>query len=444
MDQVPVIVAPDAEALIGLLDGRAGERLAVRLPSRLVAGLDDATASRLPGTAWTYLVAGIGDPVLAALPPTSQQLQIGRDIEALTAHGVTDLTGLVARGWDQSLAALFAGAGISNVAVGGGALGEPMVTDHHGAVVTILPLIETAGGPVILTPAGTPPRGQPPPDRAWAAAIDGNPEAAILYRKMLRVASQLGERAPAEALDSLLEAQAASWYQDWSDLGPAHGLLVRAAARLDQERRRGAEWSEVTQLDWDADGLMEVEVQTAALAMVLDPGDGTIPVVDHKRAGRSLSYVPGEGPWQLARLLTGESATRQRFELGAVEETRHAVVVRLTSTELALALTITGEGLVWEYEPQGRPGFDRFGSELVVAFSGPVKMRVDGGQWRPVEHPTAATGHRFRFDDGAGQMLVALDQPGDLFVHATGSGLVAWINWPVRPGSFRLTVSLPG
>lgn len=422
---------------------RAKEPLAIRLPGYLLIELSDPARAALPRTAWTFLVGGWTDPILASLPESSRALQVGREIDELTALGLTELVGYVPFGWEPQLAALFAVNGIDQVAVGSvPALAKSFVTDHLGQVVAVLPLHDQP--PTIVTSDGRPDRSQLPVDRAWARQIDANPEAALLYRKMLRLATRWPERPPAEAVDLLLEAQAASWYLSATDRTRAHTALTLARRRLDQERRLGADWTKITQLDWDADGVGEVHVENRDLSLVIDPVEGLIKTVDLKTTGRPVSYLPGEPPWRIGRVLSDGEPRRLPFELEAVEEARDQITVRMSHPHLAVDLGVKGTNLTFDYRPLMELGFDRLGPELVLAFDHPVRMRVDGGAWLDIGEPDAHPGHRFRFDDGRSQILISLAQPGDLFVTGADHGVVVWVNWPVNPGEYRATVSLTG
>lgn len=422
---------------------RSDEALAIRLPGHLLIGLSDPVRAGLARTAWTFLVGGWTDPILASLPESSRTLQVGREIEELTALGLTELVGYVPFGWEPQLAALFAANGLGQVAVGSvPALAKPGVTDHLGQVVTVLPLHDQP--PTMETAAGRPDRLQLPVDRAWARQIDANPETALLYRKMLRLANRWPERPPAEAVDLLLEAQAAHWYLTETNRNRAHTALTLARRRLDQERRLGADWTKISQLDWDADGVGEVHVENRDLSLVIDPVEGLIKTVDLKATGRPVSYLPGEPPWRIGRVLSDGEPRRLPFELEAVEEAKDQITVRMSHPHLSVDLLVRGTNLVFDYRPEAELDYARLGPELVLAFDHPVRMRVDGGAWLDIGEPDAHPGHRFRFDDGRSQILISLAQPGDLFVTGAEHGVVVWVNWPVNPGEYRATVSLTG
>jgi hypothetical protein len=444
MSLLPVWQPATVDEVVTALADRSEQRLAVRLRQDLLVALPNDAKAALERTAWTFLVAGWSDPILASLPDASRELQIGRELEELTSLGLTDLVGYVPFGWEPQLASLFASNGLGVVAVGSGSTTPQTatVTDHLGQVVQVWPLHDPP--PALITADGRPSRTQLPVDREWARTIDGNPEASLLYRKMLRLATRWPDRPPAEAVDLLLEAQASTWYLTATDRTRAHTALTLARRRLDQERRLGSDWTKVSQLDWDADGVGEVQVENRDLSIVIDPVEGLIKTVDLKTTGRPISYLPGEPPWRIGRVLSDGTPTRLPFELEAVEEARDQITLRMSHPDLAVDLGIRDTDLTFDYRPEPGLAYDRLGPELVLAFDHPVRMRVDGGAWLDIGEPDAFPGHRFRFDDGRSQVLVSLAQPGDLFVTGADHGVVVWVNWPVNPGEYRATVSLTG
>jgi hypothetical protein len=408
-----------------------------------MAELSDPVRTALARTSWSFLVGGWTDPILASLPASSRDLQIGREIEELTDLGIGDLIGYVPSGWEPELASLFAAHGIQQVAVGASPpLASPMVTDHLGDVVTVLPLLPSPASVILAD--GHPSRAHPPIDRTWAEELDANPEAALLYRKMLRLATRIPERPPTEAVDLLLDAQAARWYRGEVDRAGAHNALINARRRIDQERRLPADWTRVTQLDWDADGVTEAHLENPLLSTVVDPAEGLIKTVDLKNEGRALAYVPGEPPWRIARAISDHHPARLQFDLESVEEARELVTVRMSHPQLEVTMQVRGTEITFEYRPGPDLPYQRLGPEMVLALGEQVRMRVDGGAWNPIADPAAHPGHRFRFDDSSRQVLVSLTHPGDLFVSRLGGGVVAWANWPVGPSEYRLNVALTG
>lgn len=443
MSSVPVWWPESVDEVIAAMADGGGTPQAVRLTGSVLTALPDEVREGLSTTSWIFLVGGWSEPILASLPPSSRSLQVGREVEELTAWGLSSLVGLVPNGWEPGLASLFTAQGIHQVAVGADPpLTRPVVTDYLGDVVTILPLC--IDPPSLILPSGEVERAQPPVDRAWARVIDADPEADLLYRKMLRLATRLPERPPAEAVDQLLEAQASRWYLGHIDRTPAHAALIGARRRLDQERRVPPEWSKFTRLDWDADGVIEAHLENRELSMVVDPAEGLIKVVDLKLDSHPLSYLPDQSPWRIARVLAGGEAHRLRLELEAVEAARDHLRVRMTGPDLVVTLDAAGDDIGFAYQLGPGFEFDRLGPEMTLALGAEVRMRVDGGAWITLPTPAAHLGHRFRLQGGGRQVLISLAQPGDLFVSPVEGGIVVWANWPVRPGEYRLSASLTG
>ncbi len=142
---------------------------------------------------------------------------------------------------------------------------------------------------------------------------------------MLRLAQRLPERVPPEASEWLESAQAAHWYKPGSDRRIAHSALAAARHRIDLGRRRPADWTRLSVLDWDADASDEVHVESPELSLVIDAEEGTVLYVDHKPSERSVSYLPGQAPWHLAQAMVGQEPKRITFALAGVEEARGRV-----------------------------------------------------------------------------------------------------------------------
>ena len=114
----------------------------------------------------------------------------------------------------------------------------------------------------------------------WPDFLIRYPEAAALYRKMLRVSDHVaaGKEAP-EAHAELLKAQGKDHFQPGGLYSPhvratAHRHLITAQTMIDANHHRGRAWTYLRHLDWDADGRDEVEVELPDQAWVLDPAEG--------------------------------------------------------------------------------------------------------------------------------------------------------------------------
>jgi hypothetical protein len=469
MKVVPVIRVNDAEQAQRLVRLLGETPLAIRMPGPVAAEIPSSIVGHVLGAGWTVLVGGWSDPILASLPESSRRLQLEREIDWWRRSGVDHLAGWVDEGWEPSLVATFTLAGLDQVFVRwpDPIPPGPVMTDYTGDSVVVFPLGSPVV-PILLDPAelvGSPvppgemldpplPRMEPPVDRAWVASFAGDPEVALLYRKMLRLARRLPERIPAEVVEWLCLAQSAGAYRPGVDRTFAHAALAAARHRLDLGRRRPSEWTRLSVLDWDADGVDEVQVETQVLSLVVDPGAGLLTYIDHKPAERAVNYIPGQAPWHLAQVLVGDHTHRLALALGGVEEVRDRAAITSTGDGIAHTVAIAGSTLSLHYRLTGDMGYERLGLEMALAFFDPITLRVDGAAWEEISAPSAVAGHRFRLQAGSAEILIALDQPGDLFLRPVPGGLVAWANWPLvspladvvenRVAEYRMTVEIIG
>jgi hypothetical protein len=328
----------------------------------------------------------------------------------------------------------------------------PVVTDHLSHVVTVF-AVGSPSSPLVVGseiafegPAqpselmtGRLDRREPPVDRTWVEDLATDPEADLLYRKMLRLAQHLPERVPPEATEWLDSAQAALWYRPGVDRRVAHAALAAARHRIDLLKRRPADWTMLSVLDWDADREDEVQLETPDLSLVLDAATGRILYLDHKPSERSVSYLPDQTPWSLAQAMLNDEPVAIGFELSGVEETRG----RIGATLVAGSVEINASAFADKVELKHRisPGalWQRLGPEMPFAFSGPIRVRSDGGPWSTVFGPTALSGHRFRLQHGTEQILLTALQPADLFLRLVEGGVVVWANWALNPFPLPLT-----
>ncbi|MGH8928486.1 MAG: hypothetical protein ACRDWH_09060, partial [Acidimicrobiia bacterium] len=367
--------------------------------------------------------------------------------------GVDRLAGFVPDGWEPSLASLFAGVGITEVFAGwsGEPPPTPVVMDHLGDVVTIIPL----GVPfaAALTERIWP-RLEPPVDRTWVRTLNEVPEAGLLYRKMLRLANNLPERVPPEAAEQIAGAQSANWYTADPDRAPAHAALAAARHRIDLTRRRSEDWTLLTVLDWDADGSDEIQLETSDLSLVVDPGAGLLLYLDHKPRMRPVTYLPGQAPCHLAHTMTGDQASLIKFELSGVEEARGRAGAILAGEGIEMAVAVGTNRIELTYRITEASPWQRLGPEIPFAFSDTPRVRVDGSDWTSVTDPVAISGHRFRLERHDERVLVTAHQPADFFLRPVSGGAVLWSNWPlirdahvgteVLGAEYRLTVEILG
>ena len=448
MNQVPVVFAAAVEQVDHMTASYARLPLAVRIAGRLIDQLPPRVSELLASTEWTFLVGGWAEPLLAMLPESSRRAQLERELELLRAAGIDRVAGFVAEGWDPALASLFVALGISEVFVvwPTDPPAEPVLMDHIGDVVTIFPvggtlspLLKNPGS--LITETALPSdflgsrlsRVEPPTDRSWVDAISADAEGGLLYRKMLRLAQRLPERMPPEATEWLESAQAGHWYRSGVDRRMAHSALAAARHRIDLGRRRPADWTRLSVLDWDADASDEVQVETPELSMVIDAEDGMVLYVDHKPSERSVSYLPGQAPWLIAQAMVGELPSPVTFALSGVEEARGRAAATMIGQGVEVRLAASRDKIDMQYRVTGDSRCQRLGPELSFAFSGPIRFRLDGSAWVPLDAPTALFGHRFRLEHGSEHVLIAALQPADFFLRPVAGGVIVWANWPLAP-----------
>ena len=335
----------------------------------------------------------------------------------------------------------------------------------------------------------------------WPNFLIHYPEAAALYRKMLRVSAHVaaGKEAP-EAHAELLKAQGKDHYQPGGLYSPhvratAHRHLITAQTMIDANHHRGRAWTYLRHLDWDADGRDEVEVELPDQAWVLDPAEGgCLLYYDDKPTRWSIgdviarSYEPyhteaaetplAAGPtrrWLLDHLLPSTttvelfggdtpqellSLPESTYEIEKTTEGRGSARIEMSALEGKVHKTIDAEDRTLQigYRISGLPE-GRFGPELPVAiWEGAGQIRSDGGEWQMVDQPLALAGHRFRLRHNGLKtyLLVALRQPGSMFCFpirtvARGEaglmtilqGIVLWPHWSTNgDGHYEMTIEI--
>ncbi len=215
-------------------------------------------------------------------------------------------------------------------------------------------------------------------------------------------------------------------------------LTLRAA--LDQDQRRS--WGRLRRVDWDADGVEEVEIETTRWLAILDAEAAALPTVADKTARWPLSSVPGEPGWMMARhveSLDQVTPTRLSLTVTGLEETKDRLVLSAETDHLKMTMVITDQDIAFEYRLEDMaPGL--IGPELSLQLDDPT-MRVDGSRWRPLDQPAAHTGHKFRVKGGDQELVLTSINPATLFVRPVEGGLVAWLHWTTDgTGRYQLRV----
>jgi hypothetical protein len=213
----------------------------------------------------------------------------------------------------------------------------------------------------------------------------------------------------------------------------AHSALAAARHRIDLGRRRPADWTRLSVLDWDADASDEIQVETPELSLVIDAEDGMVLYVDHKPSERSVSYLPGQAPWHIAQAMVGELPRPLTFALTGVEEARGRVGATMIGQGVEVRLAASRDKIDLQYRVTRDSRCQRLGPEVSFAFSGPIRFRLDGSAWQTLEAPTALSGHRFRLEHGSEHVLLTALQPADFFLRPVAGGVIVWANWPLTP-----------
>ena len=338
----------------------------------------------------------------------------------------------------------------------------------------------------------------------WPNFLIKYPEAAVLYRKMLRVSAHVSSsKGATEAHIELLKAQGNDPY--WHGLfggvyfphlrAEANRHLITAQTMIDANHHRGRAWSYLRNLDWDADGREEIEVELPDQSWVVDPAEGgCLLYFDDKPSRWSISdivarrYEPyhAELPetetydhhsrrWLIDHLLPA-TTTVEAFADGGYEE-----LLPLPETEYSIEEAIEGKGTahigmvaldgkvrktIEAEDRRLRIGYQidglsagRFGPELPVAvWEDAGEIRVDGGQWQKVDQPLTLSGHRFRLRHTGIKtyLLITLRQPGSMFsipirTMVRGDdgfvsilqGVVLWPHWSTSgDGSYDMAIEI--
>src|SRR5690606_36063018 len=131
------------------------------------------------------------------------------------------------------------------------------------------------------------------------------------YRKLMLRASVQPGRSPVQ--DALLRLQSREHLLD-PEAGDPEPDLLETAVALDRALKRGESWVEVKDVDFDADGIDEVYVETTSAALVVDPAEGVLAFWDDK-----------DGSWPVTAEI-GRASCRERVSRGGVAtgETRTA------------------------------------------------------------------------------------------------------------------------
>ncbi|CAN5891757.1 hypothetical protein BH23ACT5_BH23ACT5_03720 [soil metagenome] len=485
MHIAPVVIVPHSEGPEGwtaalsevadALELHAGLPVTLRVPGAAIDHVwrsEPALADRLAAESVSWLAGGWSDPVLSDLPLPSRYLQLAREQAAMTMAGLTPSGLWVGDAWEPALVSFALESGFSVVFMDVGLL--PSSGGQPGAV-------ERAGEVAIAVPVGPSPEPFAPdglrsvrvdaadlsafcelrhgllitaedyllnhhPGPPLSPAVSSPPRAADtepFYRKLLLVA--VGESDRKGNVEELLALQSLEFVTgDGGGVAP-HERLITARRGLERGRYRGDSWVVVREVDWDADGIDEIQVETATTSLVVDPVLGLIDVWDDKaRQWPILAVQPvmsasvckqlepdgserRQAPLRLERRTEGRSEAQLRLLDGAGGHYR----VALTDAELTIEIAVAVLAAV------------RVGPELPVSMEAShTRLRADGGEWTDVSEPLTVSGHRFRLTDDTHTLVISSSRPIDLLIRPLeGHGLNIWPHWTAN-GDTRNAVTL--
>lgn len=482
---------------------RLGAATADRIGSAQPAALDGL---RRADVEWVR--SGWSSPSLPMLPETARDAQLRREAETLDELGLTPGGFWTGSDWESGMVASLVRNEVDHLLLPSMLLDRTCgVVEHLGQVLPAVPVMTLPDDPVgwlvdhasdepdglvvfqvddpqsllaaidelsgapgcdLTTPAAflsrhvvtrrAFPTG-PAPD--WQRRLGDAPGGELVYRKMLRLWRRVGDRTDTLTVDNVLSAQSSVVFDPDPDLFPvrrsAHVALASAASVL-ESRGRG-DWARARQVDWDADGQKEIHVELPELSTVIDPHEGgAILYIDDKLRSWPVTVLPAEegrlpaatacrflptdhDPTQPLPIvhLDATAATEQRRQVTVALEGRWAEDGTIRSV-----ITLEDRTLRLRYDLVDLPP-GRFGLELPLALdTAELRMRVDGGEWRPLRGPDALSGHRFRITDGERQVLIGSSAPAGCFTRPHGDhGVVVWPHWLVAgSGHYELTVDL--
>lgn len=477
---IPHDVGPEgwSVALISLVDcfGRHPELpLTVRAPGAL---LEHAVRSepdvwaRLPSERILWLAGGFSDPVLTLLPPAAEALQLSREMTAMDAAGISPGGLWVGDGWEPGLVTTATRAGLPLVFFEAALL--PDLPDRPGAleragearlglpVAPSLPemkdraedglvavrstiagledLIESHHGHLMAPDQYL---ASHPPSHRLAPVVSSparHPDRETFYRKLLLLVRDQGDRSTGQ--DLVLRLQSREYLLE-AEPDRADAELVAARRSLERSRHRGDTWVQMRQVDWDADGVDEIHLETASISLVVDPTTASLEYWDDKSTGWPITAVAPAMTGLLLRRLTDDEeeppVEGMRLE-GRAEGKAHALVSLSDPGGVVCRVEVTGVTLSIELAiPETEPV--RIGLEIPLSMETP-RLRVDGGPWIDTGEPVAVSGHRFRLTDGERSLLISAPRPCELFLRALpGTGVVIWPHWVTVGGSYRISLS---
>ncbi len=481
MHIAPVVIVPHRlgpagwtaalSTLAASLEAHPGVPLSVRLPGAAVERVSQDEPELwdlLSHQDILWLAGGFSDPILVMLPDEARAAQLRRERTALDGAGLSARAMWIADAWAPDLVSLTSEEGYELILADASLL--PTLPDRPGAVeragvtVTALAVADTVPEHddsddlcavrvepdelsrlvhlhrgLFISPDGYLVDHLPGERIVPETTMPGLPaEVEPFYRKVLLLTRDMGDRTPGQ--DLLFALQTRELLQVGHVDDEARRALIAARASLDRARHRGDGWVTVREVDWDADGVEELHVETSSASLIIDPVTCTLEVWDDKPAEWAVTAATTV----LMRRLTenGDEPTPEPMRVGLRSEGRGEALVMLEDRRGSVCrLEIQGRALLVELTSAPGPS-SRIGPEFPLAMRG-ARLRVDGGEWQETDEPLAATGHRFRLTDEEHTLVVEAARPSEMFTRPLpDGGLVIWPHWVTSDDSvYRLTLT---
>lgn len=485
MHLAPVVIVPhrdgpdEWEAAVVILAEVLGAHphlpVTVRMPGAVVEHVSRTTPdswAELTSHRVLWLAGGYADAVLAALPPGAVERQLARERTAMDGAGVTPGGIWFDAAWEPALVTVARRAGLPLVLFEAGLVDpvpeRPGAIDRAGETVIAVPVVseaspvaegdgltairvEAAGLAALVSRAtGTllnpeqylsvhRPGARLTPHVATPAR---GPEVEPFYRKLLLLVGDQGDRSVSE--DETLRLQSSEYVTGQGD-HDAHRRLLEARLALDRATHRGDSWVEMAEVDWDADGMEEVHIESFTTSLVVDPDSASIDVWEDKPSVWPITAVTPSVAAVLTRRLTedGEEPPVERMRVERKTEGRGEAALILVGDDGARCeLEVAGRSVELHLTaPPSEP--IRFGPEVPVWMEA-GRLRVDGGEWLPTDEPLAVTGHRFRLMEDDRSLLISSPRPCELFLRPLpGRGLMVWPHWVTQGDAiYRVTFTI--
>jgi hypothetical protein len=419
----------------------------------------------------TWLAGGYSDPVLPLLPPAAVEAQLDREQPAMEGAGITPAGLWLGDAWEPGLVTVARRAALPVVYLDSAITGEgcerPAAVERAGETVIVVPvhrqvpdhdgdglvgirvspadlagLVDRQGGRFLDHDSYLGIHRPGPKLSPGVVSPARSEHAEHFYRRLLLLIGEEGERSGPR--DEILRLQSREFITGASRPF-ALDRLLEARTVMDNARYRGDAWVNSRVVDWDADGIDEIQLETAATSLVVDPYSASVDVWDDKAGLWPICGVEPRTPAVLIRRLNADgeeppiepmrierrSEARAEAQLALVSDSGARVTLEARGRTLELGLHIADSGAI------------RFGPEIPLALHD-ARIRVDGGDWADTSEPLALSGHRFRLTDDDHGMLISAPRPCDMFVRPLpGRGIVIWPHWLGGGGGpYRLSFSV--